>query len=150
VDVPEEIRRLLTGGIVDLDVFADSPVDYKLHSAKGEELHFVLPTDLPLPIGLAILGRRDAFDAVLDEDEEAIAEAWDRLLDVFAVAVAIRTPDWSGPRLVAELGQNAMMGWINIVIGRLQFQQTQLSLEDYIRSVLEPPKETSEDPKASG
>jgi len=150
VDVPEEIRGLLTGGIVDLDVFADAPVNYTVYSAKGEKQEFLLPTDLPLPIGLAILGRRDDFDAAVDDGEEATINAWARLLDAFAVAVAIRTADWPGPRLVAELGQNAMMAWINVVVGRLQFQQTQLSLEEYIRSVLEPPKETSEDPKASG
>jgi hypothetical protein len=148
--VPPGVSGLLTGGLVDVTEFADKPVIYEIEDVKGEDHDIPMPRDLPLPMALAIMVAHDEFDAAIPEGNEAIAKAWTRLLEVFAVAVQIRNPDWTGKRLETDIGENQMLAWVNIVIERLKFQQTQLSLEQYLREQLQPPDpdKAGKDPKA--
>jgi len=138
--VPPGVTGLLTGGLVDVTEFADRPVIYEIEDVRGQGHEIPMPRDLPVPVALAIMVSRDAFDAAIPEGDEAIARAWSALLEAFSVAVSFRNEDWTGARLEADIGENQMMAWINIVIERLKFQQTQLSLEQYLRQQLQPPK----------
>lgn len=146
-DVPEGVRGLLTGGIVDVDIFADQPVVYGITDVTGEHHDFELPTDLPLPAALRIMAAYDGFMARIGGDVDAIEEAWVQLLEAFAVVVRIRNDGWTGEKLNASFGQNRMLAWISTVLERLKFQQTQLSLEEYLRRQLVGDQDQDQDPK---
>jgi hypothetical protein len=144
--VPPGVTGLLTGGLVDVTQFADNPVVYEISDVRGQSHEIPMPRDLPLPKALALTVARDAWDAAVPEGEEAIARAWTGLLEAFAAVVSIRNEGWTGARLESDIGENQMMAWINIVIERLKFQQTQLSLEQYLREQLTPSKDTKGGP----
>jgi hypothetical protein len=148
--VPPGVAGMLTGGLVDVTEFADKPVIYEISDVHGKEHEIPMPRDLPLPKALALTVARDGFDAAIPKGDEAIARAWRELLDAFASVVSIRNEGWDGARLEADIGENQMLAWVNIVIERLKFQQTQLSLEAYLREQLTPPKadKAGKDPKA--
>ncbi|MGQ0671240.1 MAG: hypothetical protein ACT4PO_16530 [Actinomycetota bacterium] len=116
---------------VDLDLFAPTPVSYRVTLATGEERRFGIPQDLPFPLAAAFLRAYDTwarcqFDqlkARSDRARTAAAErygkAWELLLEAFLPIVALREPEVTIEVIRDQVGHNAAASWVMAVANRM-------------------------------
>ena len=132
-------RMVLTGALVDIDVFADNAVvDYTLADAKGAEHVFAVPADLPFPMALGLTRAYDAIEAV--EDQETAEQAHERLCQSLARLLNLRQ-EVSVETLVRDFGRGRLLALAAAIVLRIQMQASGSGLGDYIERLVNPPRE---------
>jgi hypothetical protein len=149
----EDVIKVLTGRLVDLDIFASGTTEYVLEDIQGERVVVRIPDDVPFPLPLQLAARYDDLVEASAIEERARCEremgiAWGQLLAVLQRAVGLLAQgetSWDPERF----GQGTILGFVNALNVKWQFHAVSgSSMEDFVEQLLRPKLEAEGDPKA--
>jgi hypothetical protein len=147
-----DAEKVLSGRMVDLDIFAPGITEYVLTDIAGAQHKLQIPDDVPFPLPLQLAARYDelveAVDAKGADREAAMARAWEALLEVLQRLVRLTQDGEAADAWQPErFGQGVILALVNALNLRWQFHVAGGTMRAFIEQLLAPAVEGKGGPK---
>jgi hypothetical protein len=162
----DKVRELFTDQFVDLEVFAEPGVVYRVGNSDGKVHLFAVPSDIPWSLALTFLRAMDRFDRAQTElarakpqTEEALTQKadaeWRHLVESFHGVLALHDPcgcveshdnaGVSAKELHDTFGATKLAQWFDIVRTRLHLARANADILAVIQRLLTGDKPSAEE-----